>query len=168
MSSDALLSLSRGMSPMNDFDSRLAMELAIELSDLPDILARYDMTPADLRIKLQNPPFRQMVKEFKATWNSDLSVKERIRVKSMALVEDSLLELHTIFHNTEYAVGPRLEAFKNMAKVATVDTPDKEGQAAGDRVQINISIPGVEAPRVYEGSVTVGEEDGREEITYGP
>jgi hypothetical protein len=147
----------KDLTAINDIDSRLAMELAFEISDLPVILSRHGLTKSELQTKLNNPAFRNMVREAKAAWNSDLSVKERIRLKSMVLVEDSLLELYGIFHNRELAPTARLEAFKNMAKVATVDAPDKDNADVGSRVQINISIPGV-APAVKEGVVYQHEE----------
>lgn len=157
-------SLSLDLSAFNDVDSRLAMELAIDISEPKDILDRYGISKEDLKHKLGNPTFSKMVREFRATWKSDLSVKERIRLKSMVLVEDSLLELHRIFHDANLSAPARLDAFGKMSKVATVDAPDKEGQAVGDRVQINISIPGATAPGVYEGEVL---DSGREAITDG-
>lgn len=158
-----LPSLNPGVSPLNDVDSRLAFELAIDMSEPSDVLARYGITKSDLAKKVDNPHFRKMVKEYKALWNSDLSVKERIRFKTMMLVEDSLLELHRIFHDNSLAVTARMDAFKSMAKVATVDAPDKEGAAAGERINISINIPGAEKPVTYEGVVNA-----RETITDSP
>jgi hypothetical protein len=154
------------LSAFNDVDSRLAMELAIDISEPKDIIARYGITATELKLKLKNPAFAKMVQEFRGTWKSDLSVKERIRLKSMVLVEDSLLELHSLFHDASLAPAARMDAFKNMAKVATVDTPDKEGASVGDRVQINISIPGAEKPISYEGdAAVVGEYDAGKALT---
>ena len=164
MSSDIAL-LDTELAAINDIDSRLAMELAIEISELPDILERYELTADQLKEKLNNTQFRQAVREAKITWKSDLSVKERIRIKSMVLVEDSLLELYSIFHNKELAVVGRMDAFKSLAKVATVDTPDKEGTQAGERVHIQINIPGVEKAVTYDAEVL---ENGGEAVTDSP
>ena len=147
------------LTAINDVDNRLALELAFEISDLPEILARHDLTPDQLKAKLANPAFRSMVHEAKVTWKSDLSVKERIRVKSMVLVEDSLLELYSLFHDKGLAPAARLDAFKQMSKVATVDTPDREQADIGSRVQINISIPGL-PPTVATGTVYEVEDAG--------
>lgn len=148
---------------ISSIDSRLAMELAIEISDLPDIMSRYGLTADDLRAKLRNPAFSNMVKEARITWRSDLSIKERIRVKSMSLVEDSLLELYKIFHNPDTAIPARLDAFKTLSRTATTDAPDKDGAAAGERVHISINIPGSEKPVTYEAEIP----NGREAITDG-
>lgn len=126
--------------PITDHDSRLAVELAVQISPLPEVLKRHGLTTADLRTKLRDPAFRHMVKEAKRTWQSDLSVKERIRLKSQVLVEDSLLGLYNIFHDGGMAAPARLDAFKQMARVATVDAPDKEQGTMGERISININL----------------------------
>jgi hypothetical protein len=143
--------LPNNLEAINDHDSRLALELAFEISELPDIMARHGLTKAQLKAKLENPQFRRMLQDARATWRSDLSVKERIRLKSMVLVEDSLLELYALFHDKELATPARLDAFKQMAKVATVDTPDVKGAEAGQRVNISINIPGL-APATVVGN----------------
>jgi hypothetical protein len=149
---------------ITDYDSRLAMELAIEISDLPEILKRYDLSKAELKAKLENPAFRRAVQDAKITWNSDLSVKERIRVKSMVLIEDSILEIYNIIHDKDITPTARIDAFKTLSRTATTDAPDKEGAAAGDRVHITFNIPGVEKPVTYDAEVVT---DGREAITHG-
>ena len=151
-----LPTVSSVMSAINDKDSKLAFELAAELSTIDDILERYDITKTELKKKLKNEGFSQMYKEFKGVWKSDLSVKERIRIKSMVLVEDSLLAVHEMVHNHDNSLGARMDAFKSLAKVATVDAPDKDQAAVGERINISINIPGAEKPITYEGEVIDG------------
>lgn len=150
---------------VNDIDSRLAFDLATQMSELPVILERYSLTAGDLQAKLANPVFQKIFRDAKALWSSDLSVKERIRLKSQALIEDSLLEMYRIFHDETVAPPARIEAFKTMAKVATVDGADQKGPEAGTRVNITFNIPNV-APMEVQGNVYEGEADGREEIAH--
>lgn len=154
------------LGPINDHDSQLAAELAFEISPIEDVMKRHGLSKSDMMLKLGNETFRQMVKEAKRIWRSDLSVKERIRLKSMVLVEDSILELYSMFHDRDMAAPARLDAFKSLAKVATVDTPDRDGTTVGEKVTINISIPGIEKP-VAITAQTLVEHDEREEITDG-
>jgi len=156
------------LAPINDHDSQLAAELAFEISPVEEIMKRHGLTKAELMLKLGNEPFRQMVREAKRIWRSDLSVKERIRLKSMVLVEDSILELYTMFHDKDMAATARLDAFKSLAKVATVDAPDKDGATVGEKVTINISIPGVEKPINISAQSFIGDSDvEREAIADG-
>lgn len=132
--------MSKHLLPITDHDSRLAVELAVQISPMADILRRHDLTKEALRVKLRDPAFRHMVKEAKRVWQSDLSVKERIRLKSQVLVEDSLLGIYEMFNDQTLAAPARLDAFKQMARVATVDAPDKEQGNIGERISININL----------------------------
>lgn len=134
------MSAATALLPITDHDSRLAVELAVQISPLPEVLKRHGLSKDDLRTKLRDPSFRHMVKEAKRVWQSDLSVKERIRLKSQVLVEDSLLGVYEMFHDQSLAAPARLDAFKQMARVATVDQPDKEQANMGERISININL----------------------------
>lgn len=128
------------LATINDVDSQLSIELASEISPLKDILTRHGITAKQLRIKLKDPHFQNMFKEAKRVWNSDLSVRDRIKIKSAVLVEDSLIKLYQIFNNEDLAAPARLEAFKSMAKVAEVYEVPKSPTAVGERVSININL----------------------------
>lgn len=145
-----------GLGPFNDSDAQIAAELAFDLSPVEDICSRHGISRKELTAKLRTPTFANMVKEAKRFWKSDLSVKERIRLKSMLLVEDSLLELFRIFHDKDMSANARLDAFKSLSKVATVDTPDKDGQSVGEKVSITINIPGAPKPITIEASTPAG------------
>ena len=100
--------------------------------------------------KLRDPMFRDMVKQAKLLWNSDLSVKERIRLKSQVLVEDSLLAIFSIIHNQENAIPAKLDAFKQLSKVAEVDSPDRSKGDSGSRFTVSINLGDTVKPVVIE------------------
>jgi len=131
---------STALIPINDHDSRLAVELAVGISPVSEILKRHDLTKDELRAKLGEPSFRSMLKEAKRVWNSDLSAKERIRLKSQILVEDSLIGLYQIFNNDGLSPAVRIDAFKTMSKAADVDTPEKVIGPTGGRVIVNLNF----------------------------
>ena len=139
---------------INDKDGQLAVELAVELSPVEDILARHGITKDELRQKLKTQAFRQMVVDAKRVWSSDLSSVERIRLKSRVLVEDSLLELYKMFHSQQVAAPARIDAFKSLARVAAVDNTGKDGAAEVDKVRININIGDSQSPVTIEASQT--------------
>lgn len=149
------------LGPVTDFDSRLAVELAIQLVPVSDLLQRYELTKADLQTKLKDPAFRKMVKDAKRVWNSDLSVKERIRLKSQVLIEDSILAIYNILHDQDVVPASRLDAFKQLARVADVDQPDKAGAEAGSRFSITLQFGDIaSAPLAIDGqALPVGTDD---------
>jgi hypothetical protein len=144
--------MSSVLASINDVDSQLAVELASEISELKDILTRHGITRAQLRTKLQDPRFQHMFHEARRVWNSDLSVRDRIKIKSAVLVEDSLINLYKIFNDADAAIPARLDAFKSMAKVADVFETTKNNVPVGDRVSININLGDGRKPVVIEGT----------------
>lgn len=136
---------------ISDSDSRLAVEIAVQLRPVPEILKQYDLSRKDLVRKLKDPMFRDMVKQAKSLWNSDLSVKERIRLKSQILVEDSILEIFSMVHNRDNAIPARLDAFKQLARVAEVDSPDRSNADTGSRFTVSINLGETMSPVIIEG-----------------
>lgn len=136
---------------LSDTDSRLAVEIAVKLRPVSELLSTYNLSRAELVRKLKNPMFRNMVKQAKALWESDLSVKERIRLKSQILVEDSVLEVFSILHNKDNAIPARLDAFKQLARVAEVDTPNKHAGGESSRFTVSINLGDTIKPVVIEG-----------------
>jgi len=137
---------------ISDSDSRLAVEIAIQIRPVADILGVYNLSRKDLVRKLKDPMFRDMVKQAKSLWSSDLSVKERIRLKSQVLVEDSMLEIFSILHNRDNAIPARLDAFKQLARVAEVDQPERGKGDSGSRFTVSINLGDTIQPVVIEGT----------------
>lgn len=136
---------------LSDRDSRLAVEVAVQIRPVAEILQNYNLSRKDLVLKLKDPMFRGMVKQAKSIWSSDLSIKERIRLKSQVLVEDSLLEIFSVIHNVDMAVPAKLDAFKQLARVAEVDTPERSKGGDGSRFTVSINL-GTTAPLIIEGT----------------
>jgi len=137
---------------LSDTDSRLAVEVAVQIRPITEVLLAYSLTRADLVLKLKDPMFRDMVKQAKSVWGSDLSIKERIRLKSQVLIEDSLLAIFSIIHNHENAIPAKLDAFKQLARVAEVDSPDRSSGGEGSRFTVSINLGDSIAPVIIEGS----------------
>jgi hypothetical protein len=135
---------------LSDVDSRLAVELAVKLRPVPEILQTYGLTRKQLATKLREPMFRSMVKQARTLWQSDLSVKERIRLKSQILVEDSILEIFSILHNQDNAIPARLDAFKQLARVAEVDQPERGKGDTGSRFTVSINLGDTIKPVVID------------------
>lgn len=141
---------------LSDSDSRLAVELAIQIRPPAEILVAYSLSRKDLVAKLKDPMFRDMVKQAKNIWSSDLSIKERIRLKSQVLVEDSLLSIFSIVHNADNAIPAKLDAFKQLARVAEVDSPERGKGSEGSRFTVSINLGDTIAPVIIEGETTDG------------
>lgn len=143
---------------LSDTDSRLAVEVAVQIRPIAEVLNAYSLSRTDLVRKLKDPMFRDMVKQAKSIWSSDLSIKERIRLKSQVLVEDSLLSIFSIVHNVDMAVPAKLDAFKQLARVAEVDSPERARGGEGSRFTVSINLGNTTAPVIIEGDTNAAQE----------
>lgn len=152
---------------INDGDSQLAIELACEISDVPVILERHNLSATALKRKLRDPAFQNMFKQAKRVWQGDLSVEDRIKLKAQVLLEDSLLAIYSIVHDKELVPSARLDGFKSLAKVAHADQAEKAAGGTGQKVQININIPTVE-PVVLDVAAPPAEEFDAAALEFDP
>ena len=143
---------------LSDTDSRLAVEVAVQIRPVSEVLVAYSLSRVDLVRKLKDPMFRDMVKQAKSIWSSDLSIKERIRLKSQVLVEDSLLSIFSIIHNVDNAIPAKLDAFKQLARVAEVDSPERSKGGDGSRFTVSINLGDTIQPVIIEGDTNVAQE----------
>jgi hypothetical protein len=142
---------------ITDTDSRLAIELAVQIRPVAELLVHYNLSRDELAKKLKEQMFRDMVKQAKTLWHSDLSIKERIRLKSQVLVEDSLLSIFGIIHNDNNAIPAKLDAFKQLSRVAEVEQPDRQHGAAGDRFTVHINLGNSTPPIIIEAQTETGD-----------
>ncbi len=136
---------------VSDVDSRLAIELAVQIRPVAELLVHYNLTRSQLVSKLRESMFRDMVKQAKTLWHSDLSIKERIRLKSQVLVEDSLLSIFQIVHNDNNAIPAKLDAFKQLSRVAEVDAPERGKGDTGSRFTVQINLGDTVPPVIIDG-----------------
>ncbi len=101
---------------VSDVDSRLAIELAVQIRPVSELLVYYNLTRSALVLKLREPMFRDMVKQANTLWHSDLSIKERIRLKSQVLVEDSLLSIFQIIHDANNAIPASITTLNSVTR----------------------------------------------------
>lgn len=134
--------------PVQRSEARLVWELVAKIAPLPDVLRRHSLSVLELKAKLKEPMFRSLYKETKRIWESELNTKERIRVKAQLLVEDSLLDVYAIVQNDQMSPQVRVDAFEKLARIGSLGAPEKGTGNEGERVQININIPGASAPVV--------------------
>lgn len=105
---------------------KLAGEMASGLLSTPEILTRFDLSVAQLKLIAKDERFKKMFWEAKAIWNGSENVQERIRQKSALLLEDSLMPLYKVIHDLNVAPGARIDAFARLQSIANMQ-PSKEG-----------------------------------------
>lgn len=147
----------RSAGALNDTDARLILELVSGIDPPAEIMQRYGLTEEQLKAKLRSPGFRSAYQEAARVWKSSPNVKERIRMRAGALLEDSLQDIFLIIKNVSLPASQRLEATKQLGQLSQTINP-KEQQGTGAAFTINIVRRGHEP-------VTINAEPNRTELT---
>jgi hypothetical protein len=143
------------ISPSNsDLDLvRLAREIAMDILPLEKILEQYaisDETWSQLQL---NTKFRMLLGSEVESWSSALNTKERVIVKSAAMLEEWLPTLNARIHDSEEALPAVVEAGKMLAKLAGLGEKDISS-TVGERFVINISMGPQAEPVSFSKDVT--------------
>ena len=143
----------------DDMQARVALELAVGISPVADILKQFGLRKEQLKAMLQEQGFRNMVSQYKQEWLAASNAKERIRLKAAVMAEHNLLILHDIINDMDLNPTARLEAYKQVTALADVQ-PKKDVTDTGSRFSVTINIPGAEPMSVAADRVIEGETDG--------
>ena len=123
-------------------ENQLATEIARGLDELPSILKRYGLNNQEFVRLSRDPTFRARFVEAKRAWEHPDAADVRIINKSRFAVEDCILVLYGLATDPEVAGMTRIEAFKQLARIAKVDggEPKESGAASGSQFVVNIAI----------------------------
>lgn len=139
---------------------RLAGEMASGLLPVSEILTRFELTSAQLKVIAKDERFRKMFWEAKAIWNGTENVQERIRQKSALLLEDSLMPLYKIIHDLNLAPAARIDAFARLQSIANMQ-PSREGDGTPrESFILNVTIGDDKKTVLIDAESTYSDDDG--------
>ena len=121
--------------------NQLATELASQLFPLQTLLDRYSLSKTQFKQLVNNPEFRQRYAQAKAEWGADKNATERVTNKATLMVEDSLLEIFGMVHDSEATTPSRLQAFNSLVDLSEVSPKKQKNQQdkLPEQFVINIS-----------------------------
>jgi hypothetical protein len=122
--------------------SRLVEELAANLRPSLEIWndhGIFDLTVAEKLLSL--PVVQEMYTEAKARWHSKTNIRERIKSKSLVVIEQSIADLAEEAVNTQRPLNHRVEAWKVLTRWAGLDAEAAQAAGAGG-VNITIDLSG--------------------------
>ena len=118
---------------------KLSRELAMEMRPLEDILETHAVTTAEWdRIK-DLPRFQDYLQTMMEEWNSATNTSERVRLKSLAFVEEALPEFYARAHDPKENLNAKVEVLKTVARFAGVGGSVESGNI-GDRLSVTINL----------------------------
>lgn len=130
----------------------LAFDLVAKLSDPKDIAARHGLNGKQLLRLVKNQPFQRLMLEAKRAWYSDTNASVRAKAKAALMVEDILIPLFAMVHDTELSPAARIAAARELMVIADMDGGEKvaagvTGATPGELFSLTINI-GTQEPTV--------------------
>ena len=119
---------------------QLAREVAMDIQDLETILKSHSLSNEEWETIRVTPYFTKILASEAEIWQSALNTSERVKIKSLAFVEQVLPELYTRMHDPKEALNAKVELIKTVAKLAGLGGPAGMEGSVGERLTINISL----------------------------
>lgn len=117
----------------------LAREVVRNLLPREVIFEAYSITDADWEHLAQNRAFKDMLEEAHREWNSSLSTRERIDLKTAVILEEMLPEMAKMLVDPKFSDNAKVELFKSLQKGVGIGLNGKT-EGVSDRVSITINM----------------------------
>ncbi|HEY7822214.1 MAG TPA: hypothetical protein VIG24_05255 [Acidimicrobiia bacterium] len=118
---------------------KLAREIAMDIRPIDEIIEKHGVSEAQWRIISMLPRFQDYLGRFVEEWNSAVNTAERVKLKSMAFVEESLPEFYARAHDPEENLNAKVEVLKAVARFAGVGG-SVDGSISGERLSVTINL----------------------------
>ena len=138
----------------------LARELAMGIYEVEAILERYGLSWDEYARVAALPRFQKLLETTTLEWGSTLNTRERIKVKSLAGVEDGLADLFKAAKDPKETLISRVEALKQARLLAGLGAAegDGAGASAAEKFTLTINVGG--ATTEVGGSVGIAAASG--------
>lgn len=132
---------------------RLAREIAMDMRPLDDILDTLKITQERYNEICSNPRFQKYLQTALEEWNSALNTSERVKIKSMAFVEEALPEFYARAHDPKESLAAKTEVLKAVARFAGIGGTAQVGGIGGEKMVVTINL-GADHQLRFERDVT--------------
>lgn len=118
---------------------RLAREIAMEIRSVEEILDVMKMGQEEYDGICAMPQFQRYLRAALEEWGSAANTGERVKLKAMAFVEESLPEFYARAHDPKEALSAKIEVLKTVSRFAGIGGQVTAG-AVGERMTVTINL----------------------------
>lgn len=119
---------------------KLAREIAMDIRPVEEILTAHSISGSRWEAINASPHFQALLKSEVENWQSATNTAERVKLKSLAFVEESLPEFYARAHDRREPLSARVEVLKTVAKFAGVGNTMVDGAAVGEKLMVTINL----------------------------
>ena len=116
----------------------MAREIAMDILPIETIIANYGMSAHRFAVVRELPRFQQYVEHEILVWGTSLNASQRVKVKSISLIEEWLVHLNSEMHAATSTLASKVEAGKLVARLAGLGL--NVAEAAGQSEQFSVTI----------------------------
>jgi hypothetical protein len=132
---------------------KLAREIAMDIRPLDDVLKTHGVDHYRWESISNSPRFQSLLRSEVESWESATNTAERVKIKALAFVEESLPEFFARAHDRREPLNSKVEVLKTIAKFAGVGGSNAEGIGTGERLMVTINL-GADHSLTIEKDVT--------------
>jgi hypothetical protein len=118
---------------------KLARDVAMDMRPIEDILQVHDVSEGDWQKISELQSFQTYLRQSIQEWNSATNTAERVKLKSMAFVEEALPEFYARAHDPKEPLNSKVEVLKTVARFAGVGGAS-DSALVGERLSVTINL----------------------------
>lgn len=118
---------------------KLAREIAMDMRNLEEILKTHGITQPEWDDICTQPAFQRLLRGEVEAWESATNTAERVKLKSLAFVEEALPEFFARAHDTKELLSAKVEVLKTISKFAGVGQ-SVDNTNLGDKLTVTINL----------------------------
>ena len=118
----------------------IAREISMDIHPIPDIIKRHGLSKEQFENILLHPGFIKLLEDATVTWQEALNTGERIKVKSLAMMEEWLPTAYQMLHEKSHTLRDKVELAKLVARFGGMGEKGAADTGTGERVTITINM----------------------------
>jgi hypothetical protein len=128
------------ISSFNDVDLlRLVRDVAMDIQPLEKILVAHKLDATAWSTLCETTQFKEYMNRAVQEWQSASNTADRVRLKSLAFIEEALPEFYTRAHDPKEPLTAKIEIIKTISKLAGIGG-NVDGAIQGERLVVTINL----------------------------
>lgn len=119
---------------------KLAREIAMDIKPLEDVLKTHEITPENWENIQKNPYFQGVLRAEIEAWNASPNTAERVKLKTLAMVEEALPEFYARMHDPKEPLPAKTDVLKTISKFAGIGGSNFDAAMGGERLSVTINL----------------------------
>ena len=119
---------------------KLAREIAMDIRPVEEILEIHKINGENWENIQKNPYFQGVLSSEIEAWQSANNTSERLKIKSLAFVEEALPEFFARAHDPKEPLPAKTDILKTIAKFAGVGGSDFNASVGGEKLSVTINL----------------------------